>query len=200
MAVSHALAAAGTVCEAFQMTVRAAADEPVPAADFDSTWARSALRVERIAGGLAALGVKHGDGVALLLAARPERHLVAAAAMHLGALTLAPRAAEELVAADTRVVVCGPDSLEAVLDAQRAGAPVAEIVLAAGSDPRAIPLAELEASRPAGFEFATRWRAVQPSDRLTLELTHDEALELVRAGAALDPSPLLGLVLRPRAS
>jgi hypothetical protein len=62
-----------------------------------------------------------------------------------------------------------------------------------GVDLRAIPLSELEASRPAGFEFGAHWRAVQPSDRLTVELTHGEALRRLRAGAPFGPSPLPGL-------
>jgi long-chain acyl-CoA synthetase len=195
MAPSDALARARTVCEAFQIQVREAADEPALPGQSELTWARSAMRVERIAGGLAALGVHHADTVALVLGDRPERHLVAAAAMHLGASTLSLRSAEGLMGTAAGVVVTEPKFVEAVLEAQRAGAPVAEVVLVAGSDPRAIPLSELEASHPAGFLFATRWRAVQPSDRLTPRLTHDEALERLRAGAALDPSPLLGLRL-----
>jgi long-chain acyl-CoA synthetase len=195
MAASDALARARTVCEAFQIRVREAADEPALPGHSELTWARSAMRVERIAGGLAALGVHHADTVALLLGDRPERHLVAAAAMHLGAPTLALGSAEGLMGTAAGVVVTEPKFVGAVLEAQRAGAPVAEVVLVEGSDPRAIPLCELEGSRPAGFLFATRWRAVQPSDRLTLGLTHDEALARLRAGAALDPSPLLGLRL-----
>jgi long-chain acyl-CoA synthetase len=195
MTVSVTLADARTLCEAFQMTVREAADEPVLAGEPELTWARCAMRVARLAGGLAALGVRHGDTVALLLSHGPERHLVAAAAMHLGAPTLRPRAAEELVGAGASVVVTEAGFLQGVLDAQDAGAPVAEVVLATGADPRTIPLCELEASRPAGFDFATRWRAVQPSDRLTVDLTHAEALVRLRAGPVVDPRALLGLEL-----
>jgi non-ribosomal peptide synthetase component F len=195
MAVSEALAAARTLCEAFQMRVREAADEPALPGDPQLTWARSAMRVERIAGGLAALGVRHGDTVAVLLRERPERHLVAAAAMHLGAPTLWLSSPEGLMAVGASVAVIEAGFLEGVLEAQRAGAQVAEVVLVAGRDPRAIPLGELESSRPAGFQFGLRWRAVQPTDWLTLDLTHGEALARLRAGAALDPSPLLGLSL-----
>jgi long-chain acyl-CoA synthetase len=194
--VSHAVTSARTVCEAFQIRVCEAADEPALPGEGELTWARSATRVERIAAGLAALGVHHGDTVALLLGDRPERHLVAAAAMHLGAPTLPLRSAAGLIAAAASVVITEPDLVDGVLEAQRAGAPVAEVVLVAGRDPRAIELSELEASRPAGFEFATRWQTVRPSDRLTVGLTHEAALVRLRAGAALDPSPLLGLQLR----
>ena len=196
MADIDAVTVSRTLCEAFQMTVREAADQPVLDGDAELTWARCAVRVERIAAGLAALGVHHGDVVALLLNDRPERHLVAAAAMHLGAPTLPLRSATGLMNAGASVVVTEVRLLDDVLDAQAAGSPVAEVVLVEGCDERAIPLAELESSRPAGFEFAARWQAVQPGDRLTVGMTHDEALERLRAGAALDPSPLLGSQLR----
>ena len=42
--------------------------------------------MRRIAAGLHALGLRRGDRLALMLANRPEFHLVDAAAMHLGAL------------------------------------------------------------------------------------------------------------------
>ena len=50
-----------------------------------SPGASTRERVERIAAGLAALGVERGDTVALMLLNRPEFHLVDTAALHLGA-------------------------------------------------------------------------------------------------------------------
>ena len=52
------------------------------------TWREYAERVERIAAGLAALGVERGDAVALMLLNRPEFHLVDTAALHLGAVAV----------------------------------------------------------------------------------------------------------------
>jgi long-subunit acyl-CoA synthetase (AMP-forming) len=196
MVALEAVTSSRTLCEAFQLTVRRAAAEPALDGDTELTWGSCAVRVERIAAGLAALGVHHGDVVALLLTDRPERHLVAAAAMHLGAPILTLRSADGLMTAGASVVITENRLLDDVLDAQGAGAPVAEVVLVSGCDARAIPLAELESSRPPGFEFVARWQAVRPWDRLTVDLTHGEALERLRAGATLDPSPLLGLRLR----
>src|SRR5439155_939888 len=50
------------------------------------TWAQYAARVRSIAAGLAARDVGDGDTVALLLANRPEFHLIDTASIHLGAV------------------------------------------------------------------------------------------------------------------
>src|SRR4051812_36558235 len=49
------------------------------------SWGDYNERVKKAAAGLAALGVKKGDTVALMLVNRPEFHIADAAAMHLGA-------------------------------------------------------------------------------------------------------------------
>ena len=77
-----------TMCAAFQVT---AAEHPDRVAlrtkgdEFSLTWGEYAKRVERIAAGLAALGLGRGDTIGLMLNNRPEFHLVDTAAMHLGA-------------------------------------------------------------------------------------------------------------------
>ena len=81
---------AATLCEAFQITAatypqRVALRTPGDAVVV--TWEQYAERVRRTAAGLAALGVRRGDTVALMLTNRPEFHWVDAAAMHLGATT-----------------------------------------------------------------------------------------------------------------
>src|SRR6478736_5004342 len=80
---------AATICEAFQGTARAHADAPAlrqPGDDAAMTWREYAERVERIAGALAALGVRRGETVAMLLTNRPETHLIDLACVHLGAI------------------------------------------------------------------------------------------------------------------
>ncbi len=81
---------ATTLCEAFQITAttfpqRVALRTPTDAVVV--TWAQYAERVQRTAAGLAALGVRRGDTVALMLTNRPEFHWVDVAAMHLGAIS-----------------------------------------------------------------------------------------------------------------
>src|SRR5919202_1685011 len=77
-----------TVAEAFQLTARERPDAIALRTPDDTTaitWAEYADRVERIAGGLASLGIGKGDAVAIMLLNRPEFHLVDTAALHLGA-------------------------------------------------------------------------------------------------------------------
>ena len=79
---------AATLCEAFQLTAAERAQQPalrMYGSDREWTWEQYADGVRRLAAGLAALGVRHGDPVASLLANRPEFHLFDTAAMHLGA-------------------------------------------------------------------------------------------------------------------
>src|SRR5207249_851258 len=79
---------AATMCEAFQITAAENADRvALRSADgaVSITWAQYAERARRIAGGLAALGVRRGDTVALMTTNRPEFHLCDTAAFHLGA-------------------------------------------------------------------------------------------------------------------
>src|SRR3954451_13322959 len=77
-----------TMCAAFQVT---AAENPDRVAlrtkgdEFTLTWGEYAKRAEKIATGLAGLGLKRGDTIGLMLTNRPEFHLVDTAAMHLGA-------------------------------------------------------------------------------------------------------------------
>src|SRR5204863_3566961 len=49
------------------------------------TFGEYADRIRRIAAGLAGLGVRRGDAVAIMLVNRPEFHLVDTAVLHLGA-------------------------------------------------------------------------------------------------------------------
>ena len=79
---------AKTVCEAFQITADAVADQVALRTKDDEvslTWAEYADHVRKVAAGLASLGVGRGDTVAIMLTNRPEFHYVDAGAMHLGA-------------------------------------------------------------------------------------------------------------------
>jgi long-subunit acyl-CoA synthetase (AMP-forming) len=94
--------AAGTLCAAFTQAVanhpdrvalRTMGDEVVV------TYAEYAQRVRRTAAGLAALGVRRGDRVALMLTNRPEFFWVDVAIMHLGAVAFGiytPFAADQI--------------------------------------------------------------------------------------------------------
>src|SRR5215210_4913631 len=66
---------AATIAEAFRITARERADEVAVRTKDDEvsfTWERLRERVDALAGGLSALGVRRGDSVALMLSNRPE--------------------------------------------------------------------------------------------------------------------------------
>jgi long-chain acyl-CoA synthetase len=184
-----------TLCAAFQET-RARDPDAVALRDSDGTtvlsWAQAGSEVERIAGALAALGVGHGDTVALLLANRPEFNLIDTAAMHLAAVPWSIYATSS------------PEQIRHLID--RAGSRVA--VTEGGFAPRLHEALDGSAvehvlgieqlaqwpAAPAGFDFDGAWRAVRGDDVLTIiwtsgttgepkgvELTHDGMLATLRA-------------------
>ena len=110
--------AATTLCEAFQATAARHADQialRTANGSVELTFAEYAARVRRIAAGLAALGVRRGDTVGLLMANRPEFHLCDTAAIHLGATpfsvygTLAPGDIDETTLSDALYTGGMPD-------------------------------------------------------------------------------------------
>ncbi len=90
---------------------------------------RAAGEGRRVAGGLAKLGVSHGDTVAIMLANRPEFHIVDLAAATLGAtpfsiyVTYPPEEIRYLLGdAGSRVAIVEPAFLPAMLEARGASA------------------------------------------------------------------------------
>ena len=80
---------AATLCEAFQLTAQHYADAPALRTPGDAqrlTYGEWAAKVERVAGGLAELGLRRGDTLALMTTNRPEFFIADMAAEHLGAL------------------------------------------------------------------------------------------------------------------
>ncbi|MFT4395188.1 AMP-dependent synthetase/ligase [Gordonia lacunae] len=140
------------------------------------TWAEYARRVETIAGGLAALGVKRGDTVGIMLTNRPEFHLVDAAALHLGAVpfsiynTSSPEQIEYLFGNAENSVVVTEQVFLPVLTAANTG--VSTTVVVDGVATGAISLADVEQTpAPEGFDFTASWQAVRPDDLATLIYT-----------------------------
>src|SRR4051794_111492 len=81
-------AQAATIAEAFRLTAADHADRVAMRTRDDSvslTWAELRDRVDALAGGLAGLGVRHGDTVALMLSNRPEFAIADLAAVTVGA-------------------------------------------------------------------------------------------------------------------
>src|SRR5919204_2044354 len=166
---------ARTVCEAFQRTAVAHPDRPAirtKGDEFTCTWGEYAERVERIAGGLAALGVGKGDTVALMLVNRPEFHFCDAAAMHLGAVpfsiynTYAPDQIEHLLRdAESTVAITEQAFAERVLAAASEVGSVDHVVVVDGEPPEgAMSLDELAERARSDLDFEAAWKAIEPED------------------------------------
>src|SRR6187551_1659532 len=88
MSVASRATTATTLAAAFRITAEDFSDRVAVRTKGDEvslTWGELRERVDALAGGLAALGVKRGDNVALMLANRPEFHIGELAVTTLGA-------------------------------------------------------------------------------------------------------------------
>src|ERR1700754_1531713 len=89
MTVASRATTADTLAHAFRITAEDHADRVAVRTKDDEvslTWGGLRERVDALAGGLAALGVKRGDTVALMMGNRPEFHIADLAVMSLGAV------------------------------------------------------------------------------------------------------------------
>jgi long-chain acyl-CoA synthetase len=173
---------ARTACEAFQITADADPDRAALRLRGDEesyTWGEYAEKVRAIAGGLASLGVGHGDTVALMLTNRPEFHFADAAVMHLGAIpfsiynTYSPEQIEFLVGdAGPTVLITEQEFLDRVLKAKEADNALEHVVVVDGDAPEGgMTLDELADRGDDDFDFEAAWKAVEPEDVLTLIYT-----------------------------
>jgi long-subunit acyl-CoA synthetase (AMP-forming) len=170
------------MCEAFQLTAAELAEKPALRMYGDErawTWTQYAGAVRRLAAGLSALDVRHGDPVASLLANRPEFHLFDSAAMHLGAPGWSlynTSALEQMVQAlgvtGSRVLVTEHAYLDRALELRERVSVLEHVVVVDGSAPAGtLSMADVEAAGAASFDFAAAWRAITPADVLTLIFT-----------------------------
>ncbi|WP_199433279.1 AMP-dependent synthetase/ligase [Qaidamihabitans albus] len=204
---------ARSLCAAFQQTAARAPGAVAlrtPGDQVTVTWEQYAKRVRGIATGLAGLGVRPGDTVALMLTNRPEFHLADTGAVHAGATPFSiynTLAAEQVgyVLRDSgaRVVICEEQFLPKLRTAAAAGTAVERLVCVDGPAEGALTLAELEATPAPEFDFERTWQAVRPDDVLTViytsgttgppkgvELTH--ANMLAEIDAMLDLATITG--------
>ncbi len=167
-----------TLCEAFQRTAAIDPDAVAIRTVGDTqtlTWRDYAAQVEQVAAGLAALGVRSGDTVSLMMGNRIEFYPIDVGAQHLGATsfsvynTLAP---EQLVYvfdnAGTKVVICEAQYVDRI---RASGAPIEHIVCIDGSPEGTTPIEDVLAAGADDFDFESTWRAVQPDDVATLIYT-----------------------------
>jgi long-chain acyl-CoA synthetase len=180
---THERAALGaaTIAEAFRITAAERADEVAIRTKQDAftiTWGELRERVDALAGGLAKLGVKRGDTVALMLSNRPEFHLCDLAAMMLGAApfsiynTYTPEQIQYLmIDADAKVLICEQQFLQQVRDARKSLPSLEYVIVVDGEAPLGtLALSKVEGSNP-GFDVDAAVAQIQPTDVLTLIYT-----------------------------
>src|SRR4051794_16078115 len=171
---------ARTLCEALivtagersgQTALRTADDRP------SLTYAAAMERVEALAAGLHGLGVRRGDAVGLMLTNRPGFHLFDAAAMMLGACpfsvynTNPPEAIGYVMGdAGNTIVITEEQFVDRIRAAEPHGAKIEHIVSLDGGH-GVLGIGDLVAKAPEDFDFEAQWRAVEPTDLLTLIYT-----------------------------
>jgi long-chain acyl-CoA synthetase len=172
---------AATMAEAFRITANRVPDRVALRSKEDEvsiTWGELRERVDALAGGLAELGVKKGDTVALMFGNRPEFNLADLAVMTLGATpfsiynTYTPDQIQYLLTdADSRVAITEPAFLESFAEARKE-LPNLEHLIVAGGDGSddTLKLEDVEASGK-DFDAESAWKAVGPDDILTLIYT-----------------------------
>lgn len=173
-----------TLCEAFQRT---AATDPCAVAvrsrggTHSITWREYATQVRRVAAGLAALGVRRGDAVALMMANRIEFYPLDVGAQHLGATSFslyntlsAEQLADLLPKTGAVVLICEERYVDRI---KASGAAVEQIVCIDGGPAGSMPAAEMLARGDPDFDLAAAWRAVQPDDVATLIYTSGTTAE-----------------------
>ncbi|HUP99504.1 MAG TPA: AMP-dependent synthetase/ligase [Aeromicrobium sp.] len=165
---SHDLPAltAPTLCEAFQLTAQAFWDSPglrTPGNDQAMTYGEWATKVQAVAGGLADLGLRRGDTLALMMTNRAEFAVADMAALHLGATPFSiynsssPEQIEYLFGnAGNAMVIAERQFVETI---KSANADVQILVLEDGLPEAGFP------------EFEANWRAVTPETIATLIYT-----------------------------
>jgi long-chain acyl-CoA synthetase len=172
---------AGTIAEAFRITAEDHPDRVAVRTKDDSvslTWSELRDRVDALARGLHALGVRRGDTVALMLANRPEFHIADLAVMTLGATpfsiyaTSTPDQIAYVVGdAGARVAIV-EELFAAPFLAARPDLPKLQTVIVAegAQGDGTLGWADVEATE-SDFDVESAWRAVDPEDTITLIYT-----------------------------
>jgi long-chain acyl-CoA synthetase len=172
---------APTLTEAFRRT---AANHPdivavrTPDDEVALTWSELLRRVQDVAGGLARLGVRRGDAVAIMLGNRPEFHVVDLATAMLGATpfsiyTTYPPAEIQYLIQDSgaRVAIVEQAFLGPMLEARQGARQLEHLIVVDGEAPAGtVPLSDVEGSNPA-FDLGEDAPEVGPNDILTLIYT-----------------------------
>jgi long-subunit acyl-CoA synthetase (AMP-forming) len=166
-----------TVCDLFQAT---AAQHPerealrIRGGETAITWGEYARRVQGLAAGLAGLGLKRGDTLALMLVNRPEFHLVDTAALHLGAVPFSlynsssPEQLAYLLSDAAPRIVVTEEAFADLVHRASAACPSVEHVFVVDGEPG---LERIDSAGERDFDLGAASRAVEPDDLLTLIYT-----------------------------
>ncbi|WP_330252992.1 fatty acid--CoA ligase FadD11 [Nocardia sp. NBC_00565] len=167
-----------TLCAAFQHIATIAPDAialRTPGDEHTMTWREYADRVRLVAAGLAALGVRRGDTVALMMSNRIDFYPLEIGAQHLGATSFsvyntlsAEQLAHVLNNAGARVVLCEPQYVDRL---RASGVELDHIVCVDDAPTGTLSVPELLTAGRADFDFETAWRDVRPDDIATLIYT-----------------------------
>jgi long-chain acyl-CoA synthetase len=174
-------AEAATIAQAFRITAGERANEVAIRTKQDAftiTWGELRERVDALAGGLAGLGLGHGQTVALMLSNRPEFHICDLASMMLGATPFSiynTYTAEQIAYivgdAGASIVMCEQQFLPQVLKAREQLPGLEHVIVVDGDPPRGtIALAQVEGAN-AGFDVDAAVARIKPTDLLTLIYT-----------------------------
>jgi long-chain acyl-CoA synthetase len=172
---------APTVTEALRRTAASHPEIVAVRTSDDSvvlTWSELLSRVDALAGGLAKLGVRPGDTVAVMLSNRPEFHVTDLATAMLGATpfsiytTYPSHEIRYLISdAGAKVAIVEQAFLGPMREVQGGLSQLEHVIVVDGDPPQGtLSLAEVEGSNPA-FDVVGAAAAVGPDDVLTLIYT-----------------------------
>jgi long-chain acyl-CoA synthetase len=167
MSVATRATTASTIAEAFRLTAEDFGDRVAVRTKDDEvslTWSELRERVDALAGGLAELGVRKGDNVALMLGNRPEFHIADLAVMTLGAT---PFSIYGTFSPEQIAYVVGDAGARVAL----VESAFADTFRAAGTDVEHLLVLEEGWPSVEGFDAEPHWRAVGPEDVVTLIYT-----------------------------